>query len=100
LDAQPSKERRGTSFRSDKQTLGRIIESSDSPQILLVISHSTPSSRYENHYLLFAITDMNADTSLPDTLYYTTLLAEPTTRMREPLAFLSRARLHVLNVHC
>jgi WD40 repeat protein len=98
LDTQSAEASRGTSFRSDTQTLGRIIASPDSPLILLVVSYSTPSGRFENHYLLFTVADINANASLSDTLSYTTLPAELSARIREPLAFLSRSRLLVLDV--
>jgi WD40 repeat protein len=98
VDAHSAETPRGTTFRSDTHTLGRIIASPDSPHILLVVSHSTPSGRYENDYLLFTVTDINADASLSDALSYTMLPEELSSRIREPLAFLSRGRLLVLDV--
>jgi hypothetical protein len=98
VDVQSTEAVRSTISRSDTQTLGRIIASPDSPHILLVVSHSTPTGRFENHYLLFTITDINADAPSADTLVYTTLPEEISTRIREPLAFLSRGRLLVLDI--
>jgi WD40 repeat protein len=98
LDTQSVEVPHGTSYRSDTKTLGRIIASPDSPHILLVVSQSTPSGRFESHYLLFTIADINADVSSSDNLAYTILPGELSARIREPLAFLSRGRLLVLDV--
>lgn len=97
---------RAGSFQRDTETLGRLITNIDSPEILLEISATTPSGQFESQYLLFDVTDLRlgeADQEGPAsggcrTLPYTVLTADIASRIREPLAILSRRRLVFLDV--
>lgn len=93
-----------SSFKRDNETLGRLIYNVDSPQALLEISHLTSSGQLESQYLVFTIADICLDSSTDDTntsskeLSYTLLPTDIASRIREPLAFLSRRRLVFLDV--
>ncbi|KAI2472267.1 hypothetical protein F4781DRAFT_428518 [Annulohypoxylon bovei var. microspora] len=92
------------SFQNDTETLGRLISCTDSPYILLEISSSTASGHLENQYLLIDVDNMQRDSSEegsnhdPLFLTYMPLPQEVASRIREPLAFLSRRRLAFLDV--
>lgn len=95
---------RDDSISDDKDTLGRLISNSESPYILLEISHSASADQPENEYLMFTVTDIPLDSGIGDTgisnkeLPYTLLPADVTSRMREPLSLLPRRRLIFLDV--
>ena len=102
---------RGGSFhnRDGGEVLGRIIVNIDSAEILLEISRTKNSGRVENAYLLFCAKDIGGVGSSEDPgnsdgigkgkqLTYSTLPKEVASRIREPLAFLSRRRLVFLDV--
>lgn len=87
------------SFKRDKETLGRLISSVDSAQILLEIAQLTPSGQFRSSYLMFTVTDLHMGRrSNGHHLSYTLLPAEVASRIREPLAFLSHRRLVFLDV--
>ncbi|KAK4113334.1 hypothetical protein N656DRAFT_778094 [Canariomyces notabilis] len=96
---------RAGSFQRDTETFGRLITNIDSPDILLEISATTASGQFESQYLLFDIANLRlgeADQEGPPsggrTLPYTVLAADIASRIREPLAILSRRRLVFLDV--
>lgn len=81
------------------EILGRLISNVDSPNILLEISSLNSSGRSETQYLVFTVADiqLNSGDDSND-LPYTLLPPELTSRIREPLAFLSRRRLVFLDI--
>ncbi|KAI1087197.1 hypothetical protein F5B19DRAFT_497604 [Rostrohypoxylon terebratum] len=91
------------SFQKDSEMLGRLISCTDSPHMLLEISSSAASGHLETQYLLIDIDDMQRpleDIPNQDPLFlpYTLIPPEVSTRIREPLAFISRRRLSFLDV--
>jgi WD40 repeat protein len=92
------------SFQKDTENLGRVISSIDSPLVLLELSHSGASGQIEGEYLLFDLGDMHVGTSSDGTspgsktIPYTLVPQHIASRIREPLAFLSRRRLVFLDV--
>jgi WD40 repeat protein len=92
------------SFKGDSQTLGRLISNVDSPHVQLEISHFASSGQLESQYLVFRVADIHLDSVSDDTntsskeLPYTLLPADIASRIREPLAFLSRGRFVFLDV--
>ncbi|KFY91850.1 hypothetical protein V500_04437 [Pseudogymnoascus sp. VKM F-4518 (FW-2643)] len=91
-----------SSFKGDRQILGRLISNVDSPHILLEILHLVSSGHYKNEYLMFALADIHLDSNDDGTdskeLPGTPLPMDIASRIREPLAFLSRKRLVFLDV--
>lgn len=97
------------SFRKDTEELGRLFSNVDSPHVLLEISPSAVAGQAETQYLVFDITGLQPTETLPspvageakagerDIPY---ILVPPgiTSRIREPLAFLSHRRLVFLDV--
>jgi WD40 repeat protein len=95
---------RSSSFKTDHEILGRVISNVDSPHVLLEISHVATSGQLESEYLLFTVADIHLDNGVEDAnssiteLPYVLLPADIASRIREPLAFLSRRRLVFLDV--
>ncbi|PMD32251.1 YVTN repeat-like/Quino protein amine dehydrogenase [Hyaloscypha variabilis F] len=100
---------RGSSFKGADETLGRIISNVDSSHVLLEISRITESGRPERKYLVFTVADILLDSviathsqsepnSTSSDLSYMLLPPDVASRVREPLAFLSRGRLVFLDV--
>ncbi|KAL6808092.1 WD40 repeat-like protein [Trichoderma sp. SZMC 28015] len=92
------------SFQKDTETLGRMISSLDSSQVLLEILPPGASGRIESQYLLFDLDDLQLGSSEEESsqgsqvLPYTLIPIEIASCIRQPLAFLSRSRLVFLNV--
>lgn len=92
------------SFKRDNETLGRLISNPDTPEVLLEISRLASSGQSESQYLVFTLADIHLDSGSDDTnasskqLPYTLLPTDIASRIREPLAFLSRRRLVFLGV--
>lgn len=88
----------------DSETLGRLISNVDSPHVLLEISRFASSGQLESQYLVFTVGDIHLDSSSDDMntsskeMPYVLLPADVASRIREPLAFLSRGRLVFLDV--
>ncbi|KFX99172.1 hypothetical protein O988_04014 [Pseudogymnoascus sp. VKM F-3808] len=97
----PNLQKRG-SIKGDRQILGRLVSNVDSPHILLEIIHLDSSGSYENEYLIFTLADIDLDSNSDVTdrkeLPCTVLPIDIASRIREPLAFLSRGRLVFLDV--
>ncbi|KAK3309763.1 uncharacterized protein B0T15DRAFT_13768 [Chaetomium strumarium] len=90
------------SVQNDTEKLGRLITNTDSPEILLEISSPTPSGQFKSQYLLFDIGNLQLGeddpAGSPKMLPYSVLDPEMSSRIREPLAILSRRRLAFLDV--
>jgi len=90
------------SFQRGAETLGRLIINVDSPEALLEISSPTSSGQHERHYLLFDIGSLQlggeqsegSDKMMP----YKVIPPEIASKIREPLAIMSRRRLVFLSV--
>lgn len=98
-----SRDGRTGSFQGkDSEVLGRLICDADSAHVLLEISQPAISGQVESQYLLFDIGDIDPDTEDKECgktdLPYTLLPREIASRIREPLAFLSRRRLVFLDI--
>ncbi|KAK4097307.1 hypothetical protein N658DRAFT_500536 [Parathielavia hyrcaniae] len=90
---------RAGSSQRDTEALGRLITHMDSPEVLLEISSANPSGHCESQYLLFDIGNLElAGSGGPGMLPSTVLAADISSRIREPLAILSRRRLVFLDV--
>lgn len=94
---------RSGSFHRDSETLGRLICNVDSSHVLLEISGPSKTGQTESQYLLFDIAEMKLGSPANDeeetkTVNYTRIPTEIASRIREPLAFLSRRRLAFLDV--
>jgi WD40 repeat protein len=92
---------------NDTEKLGRLITNTDSPEILLEISSPTPSGQFQSQYLLFDVGNVQllgeddpaaGGGGNPRMLPYAVLDPEIASRIREPLAILSRRRLAFLDV--
>lgn len=92
------------SLKGDNETLGRLISNVDSPHVLLEISRFASSGQLESKYLMFTVADIHLDSGGEDKntsgkeLPYTFLPADITSRIRQPLAFLSHRRLVFLDI--
>lgn len=91
------------SSQTDRDRLGRIISGLELPHVLLEILHEMASGELKREFLVFEVVDI--DTRRKGTvkestgdLRYTTLPDHVASRIREPLAFLSRQRLVYLDV--
>lgn len=94
---------RSGSFHKDIDTLGRLICNVDSSHVLLEISSVTSSGHAESQYLLFDLAGLRLDgnptkSASDDGLSYSLVPRDVASRIREPLAFLSRKRLVFLDV--
>jgi WD40 repeat protein len=92
---------RAGSFQRDTELLGRLITNMDSPEVLLEISSANPSGQFESQYLLFDIGNLRlgeAGQGEPRMLPAVVFAADISSRIREPLAILSRRRLVFLDV--
>ena len=95
---------RRPSIIEDADIVGRLITNVDSPFILLTISHFTSSGHLESEYLVFKVSDIHirpeGDNPTPSNkhLNYTLVPENIASRIREPLAFLSRGRLVFLGI--
>ncbi|KAH6848433.1 hypothetical protein B0I37DRAFT_164040 [Chaetomium sp. MPI-CAGE-AT-0009] len=88
-------------LQRDTEMLGRLITDIDTPDVLLEILSSTPSGQFDSQYLVFDIGQLrlcDIDDGAPKTLPYTVLAPEISSRIRAPLAILSRRRLAFLAV--
>lgn len=98
--------RRSSSFKTDRDRLGRMISGLELPHILLETLHTTASGELKREFLVFEVADIDpslnsSNGNIKDSnaeLRYTTLPAHVALRVREPLAFLSRRRLVYLDV--
>ncbi|KAI0406220.1 hypothetical protein F4802DRAFT_559828 [Xylaria palmicola] len=92
------------SFHKDPEKLGRLFATVDSSHILLQISQSATSSQVETQYLVFDITEIKLSSKADRTesgeseISYASVPPHISSRIREPLAFLSHQRLVFLDV--
>lgn len=91
-------------FKGNNETLGRLISNVDSPHILLEISRFASRSQLESQYLIITVAEIHLSSGSEDVnagskeLPYTLLPPDIASRIREPLAFISRGRLVFLDV--
>lgn len=92
-------------FRVGRNRLGRLLSALESPHILLETWHpSAASGDPKREYLIFEVAEICPGQHSKDTqesvrgLRYTTVPTDLASRIREPLAFLSRRRLAYLDV--
>lgn len=92
-----------SSMKSRQASVTRLITNVDLSNILLKLTSPGSSTRPQHEYLLFEVADILpniAESPKEDhkILPYTLLPSEVATRIREPLAFLSRRRLLYLDI--
>lgn len=101
--------RRGSGIMQDSNTLGRLVATDlDSTHILLQLWDSKNVAQVSSDYLIFDVTELGkvctvdadgdeSELSGVKKLQYTLVPSEIASRIREPLAFLSRRRLVFLD---
>jgi len=97
--------RQSTASPKGRIVLKKIISNADSPHVLLKVSSPISNSgQSETQYMLFDISNMHPESKAQGSkpvskeLPYNLLPSEVASRIREPLAFLSRRRLLFLDV--
>ncbi|KAI0457259.1 hypothetical protein F5B21DRAFT_464875 [Xylaria acuta] len=92
------------SFNKNAEKLGRLFSNVDSPHVLLQISQSPTPGQVKMQYLLFDIAELQLGLSADQTklserdIPYTLVPPDISSRIREPLGFLSHRRLVFLDV--
>ncbi|KAK6833360.1 hypothetical protein PG987_008054 [Apiospora arundinis] len=110
FSAAPSLRRSATSFKLERDVLGRLVVSdADSSNILLQLWSADDSEQVKAEYLMFDVDEVVkscnqiGNDAPPNTpvgskdLHYTTIPHTISSNIREPLAFLSRRRLIYLD---